>query len=188
MPAKKNTKPASRAKKSKSQAHTPYDKYLKLAIDMGANHAVLIKASDVAVDPRVLLKCMYGCTGWNSNWTCPSAPNALKPWDFEKILRKYKTAILIHTHDKKTSQEISYQIEVNAFWDGFYLSWSMSDCTLCPQCSYPAEKCRFPKRSRPAMQGVGIDVYKTVRRLGLPLKPLKTQNDEQNWYSLVLIE
>ena len=172
----------------KSKSSGKYAKYVRMARDMGAVNVKVVKASDVVVDPRVLLKCMYGCTGWNSNWTCPSAPNALRPWEFSEILKKYKTGILIHTHDKKLSQDISYEVEVNAFWDGHYLAWGMSDCTMCKECAYPNEKCRFPKKARPAMQGVGIDVYATVRRQGLPVKPLRTREEEQNWYSLVLIE
>lgn len=169
-------------------ANEKYQKYVDMAKKAGATDVLVIRASDVVVDPRFLLKCMYGCRGWNSNWTCPSAPGALRPWEFENILKRYKHGILIHTHDKKLSQDLSYEIEVNAFWDGFYLSWSMSDCTLCKECAYPSEKCRFPMKARPAMQGVGIDVYATVRKFGLPLRPLRTLEEEQNWYSLVLIE
>jgi hypothetical protein len=36
---------------------------------------------------------------------------------------------------------------------------------------------------------VGIDVFKTVRALGLPLTTLSDPNtEEQNWYSAVFIE
>jgi hypothetical protein len=38
------------------------------------------------------------------------------------------------------------------------------------------------------MQALGIDVYATARRQGLPLSTLKDESEEQNWYSLVLIE
>ncbi len=38
------------------------------------------------------------------------------------------------------------------------------------------------------MQALGIDVYATAKRQGLPLFPLKDDSEAQNWYSLVLIE
>jgi predicted metal-binding protein len=164
------------------------DRYLKKAKKMGAVHAIAVRASDVVVDPRVLLKCMYGCPTWNRNWTCPSTPKALRPWEFAEILKRYKTGMLIHTHDKKLSQDISFEIERDAFLDGHYLAFSMSDCTMCKECAYPNKNCRFPKKARPAMQGLGIDVYATVRKFGLPLKPLKDHSEPQNWYSLVLLE
>ena len=69
------------------------EKYVKMAKEMGALDVMVIKVSDIVTDPRTYLKCMYGCEGWNNNWTCPSAPNALKPWEFEKILNRYSQAI-----------------------------------------------------------------------------------------------
>lgn len=154
---------------------------------MGALDALVIKTSDVIIDPRALLKCMYGCESWNNNWTCPSAPKALKPWEFEKILKRYRTGILIHCDDKETSQNISYELERDAFLDGYYFAFSMSDCALCKTCSYP-EVCIHLKKARPAMQALGIDVYATARKHGLPIETLKSSDEGQNWYSLVLIE
>jgi len=162
-------------------------RYTAMALEMGAAHAVAIKASDIAWDPRTYLKCMYGCKDWGHNWTCPSAPGALKPWDFKNILKRYKGAVLVHCADKKLSQKISYALERQAFLDGHYFAFSLSDCSLCEKCAHP-EPCRIPRQARPAMQAMGIDVYATARKQGLPLSPLHDENEPQNWYSLVLIE
>jgi hypothetical protein len=35
---------------------------------------------------------------------------------------------------------------------------------------------------------VGIDVFKTVHQFDLPLKTLRNEDEEQNWYSAVFIE
>jgi predicted metal-binding protein len=164
-----------------------FDKYIQKAEKMGAIDAVIINSSDIVIDPRTLLKCMYGCETWGKNWTCPSVPNALRPWEFSDILEHYKTGILIHCDNKRTSQKISYELERDAFVDGYYFAFSMSDCDLCKDCKYP-EPCKHPKKARPALQGLGIDVYATVRKQGLPIKTLKSEDEEQNWYSLVLIE
>jgi predicted metal-binding protein len=103
------------------------------------------------------------------------------------MLRRYRSAILIHCSEKQPSQKISYALEREAFLDGYYFAFSMSDCALCEGCAYP-EPCRAPRQARPAMQALGIDVYATARKQGLPLFPLKNENEPQNWYSLVLIE
>jgi predicted metal-binding protein len=158
-----------------------------MATEMGAAHAVVIKASDIVLDPRTYLKCMYGCKDWGKNWTCPSAPGALKPWEFWSILKRYKKAVLVHCADKKLSQRISMAIEREAFIDGDYFAFSMSDCSLCDGCSWP-EPCRNPKQARPAMQALGIDVFATARKQKLPIFALSNENEPQNWYSLVLIE
>lgn len=163
------------------------DKYTVKAKEMGALDALIIKIEDVVTDPRTYLKCMYGCEGWGANWTCPSAPNALRPWEFETILKRYSTAILIHCDDKDISQKISYELEREAFFDGYYFAFSMSDCGLCEECTHP-EPCTHPTKARPPMQGLGIDVYATARKQGLPIKTLKSEDETQNWYSLVLIE
>ena len=162
-------------------------KYVRMAKDMGATHAVAIHARDIVLDPRTYLKCMYGCKDWGHNWTCPSAPGAMKPWDFQNILRRYRHAVLIHCGDKKTSQKIAYAIERQAFLDGRYFAFSMSDCALCERCAHPGP-CRVPRQARPAMQALGIDVFATARKQKLPLVPLKKLNEPQNWYSLVLLE
>ena len=154
---------------------------------MGALDAIIIKSADIIIDPRTFLKCMYGCSTWGKNWTCPSAPNALKPWEFEDILKRFKTGILIHCDNKKLSHKISYDLEKDAFFDGYYFAFSMSDCSLCRSCSHP-DPCKHPKEARPALQGLGIDVYATVRKQGLPIETLKTEDEKPNWYSLVLTE
>jgi len=38
------------------------------------------------------------------------------------------------------------------------------------------------------MHSAGIDVFKTARSLGLPINVLRKEEDEQNCYSLVLVE
>jgi predicted metal-binding protein len=165
-----------------------FAKYARLARRLGAADALVIAAGDVVVDGRAYLKCLYGCKGWNANWTCPSAPGALKPWEFEPLLRRYRGAVLIHCGEKRASQAISGQVEAAAFRDGHYFAFAMSDCALCKRCSYPGKPCRDPARARPAMQGLGIDVFATVHKFGLPLATLADRDAQpQNWYSLVLI-
>jgi predicted metal-binding protein len=160
--------------------------YVLLAKKKGAVHAVLINSREVVLDPRTMLKCRFGCTGWGHNWTCPSAPGAITTWEFAEVIKHYKKALLIHTDSKHLSQAISYKIEQQAYVDGNYFAFSFSDCTICKDCRYP-KPCRAPKKARPAMQAVGIDVFATARKQGLPIKTLKDKSEQANWYSLVLI-
>jgi len=187
--------PGRRPKKGGAAGHarrtsgkdTGYSKYLRMAHEMGAAHAVVIKVPEIVLDPRTYLKCMYGCKDWGRNWTCPSAPGAVKPWEFGGILKRYRSAVLVHCGDKKLSQRISYALEKEAFLDGHYFAFSMSDCSLCEGCAHP-EPCRNPRQARPAMQALGIDVYATARKQGLPISTLRDERQPQNWYSLVLID
>ncbi|MFY9568474.1 MAG: DUF2284 domain-containing protein [Acetivibrionales bacterium] len=175
--------------KNSSQATKAAEKYIRKAIEMGADHAVFFRTGDIEFDPRTLLKCMFGCNTWGKGHTCPSRPGSLKPWEYEQIFRKYSWGIIIHSHSKKISQDVSFSIESQAFTDGYYMAFSLSDCSSCSECGAArGSDCADPRKARPAFHSVGIDVFKTVRKFGLPLETLRTPSDEQNWYSAVFIE
>ena len=162
------------------------DKYVKTALSLGADHAVLLTPSDIVFDGRTVLKCMFGCTDWNKGCTCPSKQGFLKPWEFEPLLRKYASVLIIHSRSKQIAQNASYAVEKEAFLDGDALAFSMSDCALCKDCAgRSGGECRNIRQARPAFHSVGIDVFTTAKKLGLPLKTLKDENEEQNWYSAV---
>lgn len=50
------------------------------------------------------------------------------------------------------------------------------------------EACPFCKKIRPCDQAFGIDVYKTVRKLWLPIEVPQKEDDIQNRYGFVLID
>jgi len=163
--------------------------FIDLARKLGADHAVPFKIANIVFDPRTLLKCMFGCSDWGKGNTCPSRPGSLKPWEYRKIFEKYAWGIIIHSTDKKLSQDISFEIEKQAFLEGCYFAFSLSDCAICGECAgHRDEDCTNPKKARPALQAVGIDVFKTVHQFDLPLQTLKDENQPQNWYSAVFIE
>jgi len=162
------------------------DKYINMALSLGADHAVLVTPDDIVFDGRTLLKCMFGCSDWGHGPTCPSRGGFLKPWELEPLLRKYKSVLIIHSTDKKIAQKASYAIEKEAYFDGDVMVFSMSDCAICGSCAGKAGKaCVDVKRARPAFHSVGIDVFATVHKLGLPLLSLREEGEEQNWYAAV---
>ncbi len=167
-----------------------YQKYVEMALEMGAADAVTFTIDQIQFDSRTLLKCMYGCADWGRNHTCPSRPGSPSMAEYREMFSCYRGGVIIHTHDKALSQKASYAIEQAAFCDGFYFAFSLSDCSLCGECSAVAEQpCRFARMARPAFHSVGIDVFKTVRSLGLPLFTLADERrEEQNWYSAVFVE
>jgi len=165
------------------------DYFRDLAIKLGADHAVIFDINDIVFDPRTYIKCMYGCSDWGKGLTCPSRPGSLKPWEYQIILEKYKWGIIIHSTDKKISQDVSFAIEREAFLKGYYFAFSMSDCAICNECAgHRGMDCVNPRKARPAFHSVGIDVFKTVRKFGLPIETLKDESQVQNWYSAVFIE
>ena len=161
-------------------------KYENIAKSMGAANVVSVTPEKIVFDDRTLLKCMFGCGDWGKGCTCPSRPGALSTKQYESMLKKYKTVIIIHSPDKKIAQDASFEVEKEAYFDGDSLAFSMSDCAICAQCAGRENKpCRDVKKARPAFHSVGIDVFATAKNLGLPLKPLRHEGEEQNWYSAV---
>ena len=165
------------------------EKYINLALKIGAEHVVAVEPDDIVFDGRTILKCMFGCGDWGKGLTCPSKPGALKPWEMEPLLRKYKTVLIIHSQDKKIAQEAAFSVEKEAFFDGDVMSFSMSDCSICDDYDGCAGRiggeCRDIMRARPSFHSVGVDVFATVGKLKLPLKPLRDYNEQQNWYAAV---
>jgi len=161
-------------------------KYVALALAYGAANVVSTTPDKVVFDDRSLLKCMFGCSDWGKGCTCPSRPGALSPADYERMLKKYTTVLVVHSTDKKIAQKASYEVEREAYLDGDALAFSMSDCALCTDCAGREDKpCRNVKMARPAFHSVGIDVFATAKKLGLPLKALRDENEEQNWFAAV---
>ena len=166
-----------------------FEKYLTLAKELGAANAAKFNIEDIVFDPRVALKCIFGCPTFGKNHTCPYQKSPLSMEEYKKILSHYKWGIIINCKDKKISQHVSYEIERQAFLDGFYFAFSLSDCGLCKECSRVQNKeCNVPAKARPAFHSVGIDVFKTVHKFELPLSVAQTLEDETNWYSAVFVE
>ena len=162
------------------------ESYIQSARLASADNALAVTPDEIVFDPRTVIKCMFGCGDWGKGLTCPSANGFLKLDEWEKLLRMYKTVLIIHSTSKKIAQTISFSIEKQAYLDGDVLSFSMSDCALCGKCAgFLGESCRNPLQARPAFHSVGIDVFATTEKLGLPLKPLKNEGDAENWYSAV---
>jgi hypothetical protein len=89
--------------------------FVDLALEWGADHAVPFEISDIVFDPRTILKCAFGCGDWGYGHTCPSRPLSLRPWEYEQVLRRYSWGIIIHSTDKRISQDVSFGIEREAF-------------------------------------------------------------------------
>lgn len=165
------------------------DYFVKKALSLGADHCVVFKIEDIAFDPRTILKCMFGCGDWGKGHTCPSRPNSPTVFEYKQILENYKWGVIIHSTSKKVSQDVSFEIEKDAYFKGYYMAFSMSDCSICSQCAgFKGVDCANKLKARPAFHSVGIDVFKTVRQFGLPIETLKEKGEEQNWYSAVFIE
>lgn len=170
-------------------------RYRELALETGAAAAVIIPASDVVVDERVRLKCLVPrCLRAGETPNCP--PNAPDLDLVREALARFSWAVLFKCHvgpleeyapgagqtkeEKRKvlsfhrqSSDVIYALERAAYGDGYHLALGFGggSCKdyLCQGlvCQFlDSGRCRFPHRSRPAMEAMGIDVIDLINKVG----------------------
>lgn len=182
---------------SEAQLTQDLERYREKTLELGASRATIVKADEIPVDERVILKCQVPrCFGYGVSANCP--PNTLEPAELRAHLTKYKWAIFFAmdipsetiVRDKATIKErvAAYQnmfkivsdIESTAFYDGHYLAFGFGAgscrhtfCGLEEDCqALKGNRCRFSLRARPSMEAVGIDVYKMIVLAGWDIYPI----------------
>jgi predicted metal-binding protein len=163
------------------------DVLVNKALELGATDAKLLDSKAIIYDKRSFLKCRFGCNRWGKFWTCQ--PNiGLTIEEFQEMVKNYSQALVIQSVNPKISQEVTLEIEKKAMLDhGAMFAFALVLCVLCEECAYP-EPCRHPHLARPSMDGLGVDIAKTIEPLGL-----KVEFDPEGqllpaWYSMVLLE
>ncbi len=167
------------------------ERYRQKALELGASGAAVIPAAWVEVDERVRLKCIVPrCDHAGLTPNCP--PNAPDLDLVRRALARYRWAVLIkcdvdiasHAPAAGTSTEepLSFHRQGNqlvedlerlAFRDGYHLTMGfgggscMADlCRGQPCQAMAGGACRFPYRSRPSMEAIGVDVMSLIHRAG----------------------
>lgn len=157
----------------------------EFALELGAVDARLVDPQLVVVDERVVWKCRYGCPGYGYFPVCP--PATIPPDEFSRNVKKYRWGLLVKTEPAKIN-EVVVAVEKKALSLGFHLSFGLKGgpCTLCEECVPPGERCRRPDLARPSLEGVGVDVFRTLESLGIE-EEMKSPDEDYHFYGLVLI-
>jgi len=160
---------------------------LRAATEMGASDAIIFKIEDIAFDPRTILKCLFGCEA--GMHYCPERRDASSFIDFSEMIKKYQWGILICTDNLDTGQKITLALESKAFHAGYYFAFGATECARCEKCSYGDNKpCADKHAQRPPLYALGIDVYKTVRRLGWELEVVQKKCEPVKNITAVFVE
>lgn len=173
-------------------------KYKKMAVELGATDAKVIRSDSIVVDERVLAKCMYPrCSRYGTNANCP--PYSMTPDMTRTVMKRFRYGVLVkievpaneiagaEARDKalhlpyvKKIGEIVAKIEAQAFYDGYYLAlaFSASNCKsiFCAdedcQALEEGKPCVYPEQARSSLEAVGIDVFMTATRVGWDIYPI----------------
>jgi predicted metal-binding protein len=191
-----DTRPAALGQAAdEATARANLERYRELALELGASDAVVLRAGDVVVDERVRLKCLVPrCLRAGETPNCP--PNAPDLDLVRKALARFSWALLFKcdvgpiedyapgsgkTREEKRrvlsfhrqSSEVVYGLERQAYKDGYHLAMGLGggSCKdyLCQGmiCQFlDSGRCRFPHRSRPSMEAMGIDVVSLINKVG----------------------
>jgi predicted metal-binding protein len=167
--------------------------YLQGALGKGVTDAAVIDTSKIFTEAWVRMKCQFGCSMFGKGLCCP--PRTPTPEEMRKILDSYKYGILLHRHIQKGYKyvndfnDIIVDLERTIFLDGYHKTWAVGcgPCTRCKECNITGT-CLHPEKARPSMESCGIDVYKTARESGLPIKVVKDHSQDRDIYGLVLVE
>ncbi|MFP4169421.1 MAG: DUF2284 domain-containing protein [Methanomassiliicoccales archaeon] len=177
------------------------------AKSMGAAKVSVLPAGSVVVDERVRLKCMVpACPNYGVNLMCP--PRTVEPSRFSKILDGYAHAVLIqYPMDAEGELPVSDGGEGNGFHRtlrefnqmlcdlereavnrGYRFAAALTGgpCVLCDQCvgQSSGAPCRKPMEARPSMEAMGIDVFRTAEKAGMPIRG----KEEPLWTGLLLVD
>lgn len=179
------------------------ERYRGLAKELGSNDAVIIPAGTVKFDERVRIKCRVPmCHLYGSSPNCP--PYTPDVETMKKAMKKYRWALLVkydvpqpedfidqekwlkgHEKHQRKMHDIISVLESVAFNDGYYFAvgFSAGGCktALCSGmiCQFlDSGRCRFPLKSRPSMEGVGIDGYDLAARAGWEIYPVASRYSE----------
>jgi predicted metal-binding protein len=167
------------------------EKYIHLAKELKMVNAMVISPQEISFDIRAILKCRWGCEyslySLHENIKCDTRNTTYQ--ERMEMLKRYHHILLVHSHNAQELSEAVLEIERTAFLDGYYFASAIRSCNLCEVCAVKqGNPCPTPEKIRPCDSSFGIDVYKTVRNLGLSCEVLKTKNDIQNRYGFVLLD
>jgi predicted metal-binding protein len=165
-----------------------YNKYINLSKKLGMIDTLIISPSEICFDIKTNLKCYWGCARKSIiNIRCDNRGTTYE--ERVQMVNQYSAVLLMHSHDVRKLSEVTLELERVAFLDGYYLAFTLRTCNLCIECSViKGNDSHQPEKIRPCESMFGIDVYMTVRKLGLPCEVLQKKEDIQNRYVFLLIE
>jgi len=167
------------------------------------------------IDQWVRGMCETGCKAYNTTPMCPSNLPDLK--EVEEIFSGYDLALIIKYEgfkkwkDKKStvtatslselqpedrvelSKRKELRLKIRGISNGIvemgYDTFPMSagHCRLCEPPSCHQKECRQPNVSMPAIEGMGVHVFRTMEKLGHEMHYMPLDYTEFSFYNAILI-
>jgi predicted metal-binding protein len=158
-----------------------------------------INPADIVVAQWVRMKCTFGCGEYGQNASCP--PNVPSVAECREFFRDYEQAAVFHFEKavEKPEARHAWTKEVNeglleleraVFLAGHRKAFLlfMDSCGLCSKCAGVRAECKHPKSARPTPEGMGMDVFATVRKIGYSIEVLTDYSQAMNRYAFLMVE
>ena len=158
-----------------------------------------IDPAEIVVGQWVRMKCLYGCSDYGRNASCP--PNTPSVAECRDFFREYRIGAIFRFAKRFADPEerhgwtrevnrsllaLERQVFIAGYQKVFLLF--MDNCKLCQECARTRTACRNRPHSRPTPEGMGVDVFATVAKFGFPIEVLARYEEEMNRYAFLLIE
>ena len=157
-----------------------------------------IKAEQIVVAQWVRMKCMFGCDNYGSASCSPNVPAVS---ECERFFKEYDDAVIFHF--EKTAKQTNYprdwaneinrsiaDVEKAVFCAGYYKAFGlvMAKCRFCDPCMRVRSKCQYPLIGRPTPEGLAVDVFTTVRKVGYSIDVLDKSEGCMHRYAFLLVQ
>ncbi len=162
------------------------EKYLAMLKEGGASLALQINPCEIITAPWTIMKCRYGCPRYGHNRSCPPFAPSYK--ETRAILDSFSIALIFSIPDMSKGTPLAIKLMRSLATDGYYkaLAFGTGPCTRCEKCML--SDCPQPYDVAPSMEACGIDVFGTVKNLGLPIDTNPQPGKPLNCYGLILVE
>jgi predicted metal-binding protein len=172
------------------------ERYLALALKLGASDVRVVEAAAIPIDDRVLLKCRVPrCSSYGACANCP--PGAPSPDEMRRLLQLYRTALVFRIAGdpalfvpgeqnadglsviRRDVYAVSAGVESAAFYDGHYYAAGFASgscrtlfCAGLECAALSGAPCRHGLKARPAMEATGVDCFALAGMLGWTIYPI----------------
>ena len=147
------------------------EKIIEQALKAGFTLAAPLDPKTIELLPEVRKMCEANtCHAYGTNWASPPACGTLE--ECAEKVKKFSRGIIVQTtgvleddfdseamletsekHKKTFSEFYEFLMENHS---GELLALGAGGCTICKECTYPDEPCRFPDKMIVPMEGYGI--------------------------------
>lgn len=152
---------------------------------------------DIKVAQWVRVKCTFGCSDYGLS-ICP--PNTPSVEGCKRFFSEYTQGIVIRLTkfvDKenypsdwsKAMTRALLECERQIFLLGNPKAFLLNQtcCGLCKECTDNRMDCKDKKNARPSPEAFAVDVYQTVRELGMGIEVVTDNPSEIHRYAFILV-